>query len=90
MPVSANLKRLIDANAPLWAGEAEIVRSYWTSPVRSPANDKLWLKRQCWKEYAGIGGNEGKTPGLAGDLASSSTACCRSSTSRSIATTSRS
>src|SRR5262249_39605149 len=46
-----------------------IVRSYWTSPVRSQANDKLWLKRQCWKEYAGTGGSEGKTQGLAGDLA---------------------
>jgi hypothetical protein len=68
MPISPNLKRLIDANAPYWAGEAEIVRTYWTSPVRSRANDKLWLKRQCWKEYAGIGGSEGKTPGMVGDL----------------------
>ena len=69
MPISENLRRLIESNAPLWAGEAEIVRTYWTSPVRSRANDKLWLKRQCWKEYAGTGGSEGKTPGLAGDLA---------------------
>jgi hypothetical protein len=68
MPVSENLKRLIDANAPLWAGEAEIVRSYWTSPVRSRDNDKLWLKRQCWKEYAGVGDSEGDTMGMISDL----------------------
>lgn len=68
MPVSENLKRLIDANAPLWAGEAEIVRSYWTSPVRSREADKLWLKRQCWKEYAGIGDSEGDTKGMVSDL----------------------
>jgi hypothetical protein len=68
MPTSPNLKRLIETNAPFWAGEAEIVRTYWTSPVRSGANDKLWLKRQCWKEYAGIGDSEGKTKGMVGDL----------------------
>jgi hypothetical protein len=69
MPISQNLKRLIDANAPLWAGEAEIVRTYWTSPVRTRETDKLWLWRQCWKEYAGIGDGEGETRGMAGDLA---------------------
>jgi hypothetical protein len=54
MPVSDNLRRLIEANAPLWAGEAEIVRSYWTSPVRTRETDKQWLKYQCWKEYVGV------------------------------------
>jgi hypothetical protein len=68
MPMSQNLKRLIDLNAPLWAGEAEIVRSYWTSPVRNRDNDKLWLKRQCWKEYAGLGDSEGETMGMVSDL----------------------
>lgn len=53
MPVSQNLRRLIEANAPLWAGEAEIVRSYWTAPSRTRETDKQWLKRQCWKEYVG-------------------------------------
>jgi hypothetical protein len=53
MALSANLKQLIAANAPLWAGEAEIIRSYWTSPIRTRETDKLWLKRQCWKEYVG-------------------------------------
>ena len=68
MPISQNLQRLIAANAPYWAGEAEIVRSYWSSPVRNRENDKLWLKRQCWKEYAGLGDSEGDTIGMVGDL----------------------
>jgi hypothetical protein len=68
MPISPNLRRLIDANAPLWAGEAEIVRTYWTSSVRTRETDKLWLKRQCWKEYAGVGDSEGETMGMVSDL----------------------
>jgi hypothetical protein len=68
MPISQNLKRLIECNAPLWAGEAEIVRTYWTSPVRTRETDKLWLKRQCWKEYAGVGDSEGETMGMVSDL----------------------
>ena len=61
MPLNDKLRRLIDANAPLWAGEAEIVRTYWTSPKRTRQTDKLWLKRQCWKEYVGVA----KFPGTA-------------------------
>jgi hypothetical protein len=68
MPLSQNLRKLIEVNAPLWAGEAEIIRTYWTSPVRARETDKLWLKRQCWKEYAGLGDSEGTTPGMVGDL----------------------
>jgi hypothetical protein len=68
MAVSQNLKRLIEANAPLWAGEAEIIRTYWTSRVRNREADKLWLKRQCWKEYAGVGDSIGTTKGMVGDL----------------------
>jgi len=61
MPVSLNLKRLIEANAPFWAAEAEIVRTYWTSPVRTRETDKMWLKRQCWKEYVGVAKFDGPT-----------------------------
>ncbi|HZT50465.1 MAG TPA: hypothetical protein VFA22_00945 [Stellaceae bacterium] len=68
MAVSQNLRRLIETNAPLWAGEAEIVRTYWTSPVRNRETDKLWLKRQCWKEYAGVADSQGKTMGMVSDL----------------------
>lgn len=61
MPINENLRRLIDANAPLWAGEAEIVRTYWTSPIRTRETDKLWLARQCWKEYVGVPKFDGPT-----------------------------
>ena len=61
MPISQNLRQLIDANAPLWAGEAEIARTYWTSPIRTRETDKLWLKRQCWKEYVGVAKFPGET-----------------------------
>jgi hypothetical protein len=54
MTLSDQLKRLIAANAPLWAGEAEIARTYWTAPIRTRETDKQWLKYQCWKEYVGV------------------------------------
>ncbi len=68
MGISAELRKLIETNAPLWAGEAEVVGTYWTSPVRTRETDRLWLKRQCWKEYAGIADSEGKTKGMVSDL----------------------
>jgi hypothetical protein len=40
---------------PLWAGEAEVVRTYWTSPRRTTHTDLLWLERQCFKEFWGSG-----------------------------------
>lgn len=47
---SRRLRALIDANAPLWAGEAEVFRTYWSSPRRSRSTDLHWLARQCYKE----------------------------------------
>lgn len=41
---------LVDANAPLWAGEAEVFRSYWDWAGRSVTTDLQWLARQCYKE----------------------------------------
>lgn len=55
MAIDTRLQRLIDANALLWAGEAEVVRTYWDSPVRTRETDLLWLSRQCYKEFwAGV------------------------------------
>ena len=51
MSVSPALRKLIDAIAPLFAGEAEVVRSYWSSPVRSRESDLRWLRYQCRKEF---------------------------------------
>ena len=55
MTVSANLRKLIDAAAPYWAGEAEVFRTYWDWKARSRETDRLWLARQCSKEVWGSG-----------------------------------
>ena len=41
--------------APLWAGEAEVVRTYWRCDRRSAATDLQWLARQSFKEFWGSG-----------------------------------
>ncbi len=64
MSLSANLTGLIDLSAPLWAGEAEVVRTYWDSPVRTHETDLLWLRRQCSKEFNGSGIGEYKNLGV--------------------------
>jgi hypothetical protein len=51
MAISPQLRNLIDTLAPLWAGEAEVVRSYWSSPVRTRDTDLRWLRLQCRKEF---------------------------------------
>ena len=43
-------RRLIEQNARLWAGEAEVVRSYFASPRRTRESDLLWISRQAFKE----------------------------------------
>src|SRR5262249_16072906 len=48
---SQNLKRLIEALAPYWAAEAEIVRPYFSSSKGSSESDLLWLAQQCRKEF---------------------------------------
>jgi len=53
--MNPDIKRLIDIATPLWAGEAEVVRTYWTSPKRTLETDLLWLRRQCFKEFWGSG-----------------------------------
>ncbi len=55
MAISENLERLISVSAPFWAGEAEVVRTYWDSPVRNVQTDMDWLRRQCIKEFNGTG-----------------------------------
>ncbi len=55
MALSARLHRLIDTVAPYWAGEAEVFRTYWSSPKRSRETDMTWLNRQCFKEIWGFG-----------------------------------
>jgi hypothetical protein len=46
----AGLVEIVDANAPYWAAEAEVCRTYFDSPERSAATDLDWLMRQAAKE----------------------------------------
>lgn len=64
MELTRNLRGLIDLSAPLWAGEAEVVRTYWDSPVRTRETDLLWLRRQCSKEFNGTGIGEYRNLGV--------------------------
>ena len=50
MNISDNLRRVIDSNSPLWAGEAEVFRTYWTWQGRTRETDRRWLACQCYKE----------------------------------------
>ncbi len=50
MNIHHQLRELINANAPYWAAEAEVVRTYWNSPLRSKETDRAWLLRQMYKE----------------------------------------
>ncbi len=54
MTVNENLKRLVDLAAPYWAGEAEVVWTYFHSPQRTKETDLLWLRRQCFKEIPSV------------------------------------
>jgi hypothetical protein len=53
--INSSLRHLIGAAAPLWAGEAEVVGTYFRSPQRTLETDLLWLRRQCFKEFWGSG-----------------------------------
>lgn len=64
------LDRLVEANAPLWSAEAEVIRSYFHSPSRSIDTDRQWLLRQACKEYA-----DGYLPALNAALADPDNQC---------------
>ena len=55
MHFGAEFRELVAANAPLWAGEAEIFRTYWDWRDRTQESDLCWLARQCHKEFWGGG-----------------------------------
>lgn len=64
MAFSSNLENLISLSQPLWAGEAEVMRTYWDSPIRTFQTDLLWLRRQASKEFNGSGIGEYKNMGV--------------------------
>jgi hypothetical protein len=55
MSLSDRLRHLIEASAIYWAGEAEIVRTYFHAPDRSRETDRAWIAKQCFKEVWGSG-----------------------------------
>ncbi len=63
MGVSDNLRGLISIAEPLWAGESEVFRTYWESPMRTVETDLIWLGRQASKEFNGSGVAEYKNLG---------------------------
>jgi hypothetical protein len=50
MTINPHIIGLIDRCERLWAAEAEVVRTYWDSPIRNEDTDRLWLMRQMYKE----------------------------------------
>ena len=64
MALSPPLRRLIETAAPLFAGEAEVVRSYWDSPVRTVETDLRWLELQVFKEFKGSGVGDYRNRGV--------------------------
>ena len=64
MVLNENLLKLIEVSAKLWAGEAEVFRTYWDSSIRTLETDLLWLRRQCFKEFNGKGLGEHKDLGI--------------------------
>jgi len=51
LSLSKGLRELVELSAPYWGAEAEIIRAYWGSPVRTEKTDKKWLTHQVYKEY---------------------------------------
>ncbi len=64
MSARHKIQDLVAIASPLWAGEAEIVRTYWGSPQRTLDTDLLWLSRQCFKEFWGSGVSKYDTGGV--------------------------
>ena len=58
MPVNQNMRDVIDAATPLFAGEAEVVRSYFGWSDRTAETDRKWIAHQCFKEFYGSGYGE--------------------------------
>ena len=52
MAVDANLDELVGIASPYWAGEYEVVHTFFSQP-RSKEQHIRWLRAQCWKEFWG-------------------------------------
>src|SRR5437667_6390913 len=50
--VRDEVQELVRVAAPYWAGEAEVVRTYFGAPREKSAHIR-WLRAQCYKEFFG-------------------------------------
>ncbi|HEY8693226.1 MAG TPA: hypothetical protein VIR57_10845 [Chloroflexota bacterium] len=50
--VDAKLDELVEIASPYWAGEYEVVHTFFSQP-RSKQEHIRWLRAQCWKEFWG-------------------------------------
>ena len=50
--VDARLDELVEIASPYWAGEYEVVHTFFSKP-RSKQEHIRWLRAQCWKEFWG-------------------------------------
>lgn len=62
MHFGVEFRELVAVNALLWAGEAEVIRTYWDWSGRTRESDLNWLARQCHKEF--WGGGDARRRGL--------------------------
>jgi hypothetical protein len=60
--VDTRLDELVAIASPYWAGEYEVVRTFFSQP-RSKQEHIRWLRAQCWKEFWGtLDGNPESIP----------------------------
>lgn len=60
--VDPRLDELVEIASPYWAGEFEVVRTFFSQP-RSKAEHIRWLRAQAWKEFWGtLDGSAGSIP----------------------------
>jgi len=63
MELQQRIQQLREAPARWWAGEAEVVRVYFSRP-RSPADDARWLKLQAAREIGAAARAAAELPGM--------------------------
>ncbi|MBM3485424.1 MAG: hypothetical protein FJX67_02155 [Alphaproteobacteria bacterium] len=55
MRIRPEFEHLVALSGLLWAGEAEVARTYFNAKTRTPETDRKWLAHQAYKEYWGSG-----------------------------------
>ena len=64
MNMSESLRNLLVSTGTYFAGEAEVVRTYWDWSGRTIATDLRWLELQVFKEFKGSGVGEFQNKGV--------------------------